>query len=422
MVNQLENNSMDIDKANQEATQKMIEARAMLTGLAKAINVIPGMRDNLLLHAGPPITWERASGPMRGAITGALIFEGKAKNEIEAKALVESGEIELEPCHHHQAVGPMAGVTSASMSVYIIENETHGNKAFSNLNEGYGKVLRYGAFGEEVQKRLRWMEDVMAPILKGAIEASGGIDIKALLSEALHMGDEGHNRNKAGSILFLKALAPNIAKVSQDSKVTSEVLQAIGDNALSVLNPVMAACKAMADAAHGIEGSTIVTTMARNGTDFGIRVSGMGEQWFTAPAQIPKGLYFPGYKESDANPDIGDSTITETAGIGGFAMAGAPAIVTFVSGTPKDALNASLEMYEITFAEHKYFTIPPFDFRGTPTGIDLQKVIETGITPRVNTGIAHKKAGIGQVGAGLVRPPMKIFEEALVAFAEKYGV
>ncbi len=422
MVNQLDNNSMDRDKANQEATQKMIEARAMLTGLAKAINVIPGMRDNLLLHAGPPITWERASGPLRGAITGALIFEGKAKNETEAKALVESGEIALEPCHHHQTVGPMAGVTSPSMSVYIIENETHGNKAFSNLNEGYGKVLRYGAFDEEVQKRLRWMEDVMAPILKGAIEASGGIDIKALLSEALHMGDEGHNRNKAGSILFLKALAPNIAKVSQDSKVTSEVLQAIGDNALSVLNPVMAACKAMADAAHGIEGSTIVTTMARNGTDFGIRVSGMGEQWFTAPAQIPKGLYFPGYKESDANPDIGDSTITETAGIGGFAMAGAPAIVTFVSGTPKDALNASLEMYEITFAEHKYFTIPPFDFRGTPTGIDLQKVIETGITPRVNTGIAHKKAGIGQVGAGLVRPPMKIFEEAFVAFAEKYGV
>ncbi|MCH7681377.1 DUF1116 domain-containing protein, partial [candidate division KSB1 bacterium] len=358
---------MDIDKANQEATQKMIEARAMLTGLAKAINVIPGMRDNLLLHAGPPITWERASGPMRGAITGALIFEGKAKNETEAKALVESGEIALEPCHHHQTVGPMAGVTSPSMSVYIIENETHGNKAFSNLNEGYGKVLRYGAFDQEVQKRLRWMEDVMAPILNGAIEASGGIDIKALLSEALHMGDEGHNRNKAGSILFLKALAPNIAKVSKDSKVTCEVLQAIGDNALSVLNPVMAACKAMADAAHGIEGSTIVTTMARNGTDFGIRVSGMGEQWFTAPAQIPKGLYFPGYKDEDANPDIGDSTITETAGIGGFAMAGAPAIVTFVSGTPQDALNASLEMYEITFSEHKYFTIPPFDFRGTPT-------------------------------------------------------
>lgn len=413
---------MNIEKANAEATERMIEARAVLVGLGKARDVIPGMKDNLLLHAGPPITWERASGPMRGAITGALIFEGKAKDEAEAKALVESGEIELEPCHHHQAVGPMAGVTSPSMSVYIIENATHGNQAFSNLNEGYGKVLRYGAYDEEVQKRLRWMEDVMAPILKAAIEASSGIDIKALLAEALHMGDEGHNRNKAGSILFLKALAPHIARVCNDSNLTAEVLQTIGDNALSVLNPVMAACKAMADAAHGIEGSTIVTTMARNGTDFGIRVSGLGDRWFTAPAQIPKGLYFPGYTDEDANADIGDSTITETAGIGGFAMAAAPAIVTFVSGTPKDAINATLEMYEITFTEHKYFTIAPLDFRGTPTGIDLRKVIETGMTPRVNTGIAHKKPGVGQIGAGLVRPPMAMFEEAFVAFAEKYEI
>lgn len=413
---------MDIEKANTEATTRMIEARARLIGLGKAREVIPGMHDNLLLHAGPPITWERASGPLQGAIIGALIFEGKAKNEAEARALVERGEIELEPCHHHQTVGPMAGLTSPSMSVYIVENETHGNRAFSNLNEGYGKVLRYGAFDEQVQHRLRWMETVMAPVLRDAIEAGGGIDLKALLSEALHMGDEGHNRNKAGSILYLKALAPHIARVSKDGEVAAKVLQAIGDNALSVLNPVMAACKAMADAAHGIEESTIVTTMARNGTDFGMRVSGLGDRWFTAPAQIPQGLYFPGFTADDANADIGDSTITETAGIGGFAMAAAPAIVSFVSGTPQDALNATMEMYEITYNEHKYFTIPVLDFRGTPTGIDLRKVIETGLTPRVNTGIAHKKPGIGQIGAGLVRPPMEIFEEALVAFAEKHNI
>ncbi len=231
---------MNIDQANADATERMIEARAVLVGLEKARDVIPGMRDNLLLHAGPPITWDRASGPLRGAITGALIFEGKAHDEAEAQALVESGTIDLEPCHHHQTVGPMAGVTSPSMSVYVIENATHGNWAFSNLNEGYGKVLRYGAFDEEVQQRLRWMEEVMAPVLKKAIEASGGIDIKALLSEALHMGDEGHNRNKAGSILFLKALAPHVARLSPDSDTASAVLQAIGDNALSVLNPLMA--------------------------------------------------------------------------------------------------------------------------------------------------------------------------------------
>jgi hypothetical protein len=412
---------MDIESANREAVERMMEARPVLVGMGAAREVIPGMREDLLLHAGPPLTWERASGPMRGAITGALIFEGKAKDEAEAQALVESGEIQLEPCHHHQAVGPMAGVICPSMSVYIVENRTHGNRSFSNLNEGYGRVLRYGAFDEEVLDRLRWMEDVMAPVLGRAIELAGGVDLRALLAEALHMGDEGHNRNKAGTALFTKSLAPELVRAAGDSEVAAQVIRTLGDNALSVLNPVMAACKVMADAAHGIEGSTVVSVMARNGTDFGIRVSGLGERWFTAPVAVPQGLYFPGFTAEDASGDIGDSTITETAGIGGFAMASAPAIVTFVSGTPRDALNATLEMYEICAAEHSYFTIPPLDFRGTPTGIDIRKVVELGITPRVNTGIAHRQAGVGQVGAGLVRPPMAMFEEALLAYAEEYG-
>jgi len=236
------------------------------------------------------------------------------------------------------------------------------------------------------------------------------------------MGDEGHNRNKAGSVLFTKSLAPHIVRATTDTDLVAKMLQFMGDNALTVLNPVMAACKGMVDAAHHIEGSTIVSTMARNGTDFGIRVSGLGNQWFTAPVAIPQGLYFPGFTAEDASGDIGDSTITETAGIGGFAMASAPAIVTFVSGTPKDAMNATLEMYEICYSEHKYFTIPTLNFRGTPTGIDIRKVVDTGITPRVNTGIAHKNAGVGQVGAGLVRPPMAMFEQALMAFAEHYGL
>jgi hypothetical protein len=412
---------MDIEKANTEATHRMMEARPVVVGLGKALDVIPDMREDLLLHAGPPITWERASGPMQGAITGALIFEGKVKNEAEAQALVESGQIKLEPCHHHQSVGPMAGIICPSMSVYILENKTHGNKSYSNLNEGYGKVLRYGAYSEEVLDRLRWMEEVMAPVLGRAIEMSGGVDVRALLAEALHMGDEGHNRNKAGSVLFTKNLAPFIVRAADDAEVASKIISTLGDNALSVLNPVMAACKGMVDVAHDIEGSTVVSVMARNGTDFGIRVSGLGDRWFTAPVAIPQGLYFPGFTADDSSGDIGDSTITETAGIGGFAMASAPAIVTFVSGTPRDAMNATLEMYEICYTEHKYFTIPPLDFRGTPTGIDIRKVVETGVTPRVNTGIAHKDAGVGQVGAGLVRPPMEMFEEALVAFAEQYG-
>ena len=414
---------MDIDSANQTAVERMMSARPILKAVATARDVIPGMKDNLFLHAGPPIQWERMSGPLRGAIIGAMLLEGLAANETEATTMAEKGEVEFDSCHHHGAVGPMAGVISASMKVYVVENVEHGNKSFSNLNEGYGKVLRYGAYSEDVLKKLHWMNDVLGVVLADALAQSNGLDLRALIAEALHMGDEGHNRNKAGSLIYLKLISPLIAKVVKDDAIESEVLQFLGDNALSVLNPVMAACKAMADAAHGVEGSTIVTTMARNGTDFGIRVSGLGEkQWFTAPAEIPIGLFFSGFTQDDANPDIGDSAITETAGIGGFAMATAPAIVTFVGGTPKDAINATLEMYEITFAESKFFTMPSLDFRGTPTGIDIRKVVELGITPRINTGIAHKNAGVGQVGAGLVRPPLKIFEDALMAYAEKYNL
>ncbi len=408
----------DIDQANRTAIERMMAARPRLVGLESAREAIPDFSDHLLLHAGPPIEWPRMSGPLRGAVIGALLYEGRAKDEAEAVALVESGEVAFEPCHHRGAVGPMAGVISPSMQVYVLEDEATGRRTYSNLNEGYGKVLRYGAFAPEVLAKLRWMNETMAPALSAAISAADGLDLRALIAEALQMGDEGHNRNKAGSLLFLKALAPHLA----GAPGAREILDFLGANPLSVLNPVMAACKSMADAAHGVAGSTIVSAMARNGTDFGIRVSGLGDRWFTAPAAVPDGLYFPGFSNADANPDIGDSTITETAGIGAFAMAAAPAIVTFIGGRPEDARDATLEMYEITSAEHAHWTIPSLGFRGTPVGIDLRKVVELQIPPRVNTGIAHKEAGVGQVGAGLVRPPLALFEEALVAFAERYDI
>jgi len=334
---------------------------------------------------------------------------------------VESGRIRFDPCHHHGAVGPMAGIVSWSMPVYIVENRNGGNRAYSTLNEGYGKVLRYGAYGPDVLDRLRWLERTLAPALGRALELAGGIDMKTLIAQALQMGDEGHNRNRAGSALLGRLLAPHLVRTGLSMDQESEVFQYLAGNDLAVLNPVMAACKATMDAAHGIEESTLVTAMARNGTEFGIRVSGLGDRWFTGPAETPRGLYFPGFTAADANPDVGDSTITETAGIGAFAMAAAPAIVTFVSGTARDALASTLEMYEITVAENPAFGIPALDFRGTPTGIDIRKVVRTGILPRVNTGIAHRQAGIGQIGAGLVRPPKTCFEQAVAAMAAVLG-
>ena len=411
---------MSIDRANLEAISGMTSAHPILETVRRAAEVIPALGERRLLHAGPPIEWERMSGPLRGAVIGAALLEGWASDAGAAEQMAAAGEIAFEPCHQHAAVGPMAGVISPSMQVYVIEDAEHGGRAFSNFNEGYGKVLRYGAYSEEVLARLRWINGTLAPLVGEAVERAGGLDMKALAAEALTMGDEGHNRNRAGSLLLLKALAPHLARAARDAETAAAVLDFLGGNALSVLNPLMAACKAMADAAHGVAESTIVTAMARNGTDFGIRVSGLGERWFTAPATVPQGLYFPGFSGADANPDIGDSTITETVGLGAFSMAAAPAIVTFIGGTPQDALHATLEMYEITAAENPQLTIPALGFRGAPTGIDLRKVVELGVTPRVNTGIAHKLAGIGQIGAGLVRPPLAVFEQALMAWAETY--
>jgi hypothetical protein len=410
-----------IDDANATAIRRVLDAAPVLVGVGRARDVIPDLADDLLLHAGPPIIWDRMSGPMRGAVIGALLYEGRAKSEDDAVALVESGRLRFDPCHHHAAVGPMAGIVSWSMPVYIVENRNGGNRAYSTLNEGYGKVLRYGAYGPDVLDRLRWMERTLAPALGRALELAGGIDMKTLIAQALQMGDEGHNRNRAGSALFGRLLAPHLVRTGLSTDQESEVFQYLAGNDLAALNPVMAACKATMDAAHGIEESTLVTAMARNGTEFGIRVSGLGDRWFTGPAETPRGLYFPGFTAADANPDVGDSTITETAGIGAFAMAAAPAIVTFVSGTARDAMASTLEMYEITLAENPAFGIPPLDFRGTPTGIDIRKVVRTGILPRVNTGIAHRQAGIGQIGAGLVRPPKTCFEQAVAAMAAVLG-
>ena len=407
-----------IEAANKKVMEIILNGQPTLLDIGVAEEVIPQMTKKTILHAGPPIKWEDMSGPLRGAIIGALIYEGLANNEKEAVELASSRDITYDPCHHHNAVGPMAGVVSSSMPVWILQNKTYGNYSYCTLNEGLGKVLRYGAYSDEVIKRLKWMENLLAPLLKEALKLHGPINLKIMIVQALQMGDEGHNRNRAGTSLLIRELVPFLIQTRFDNKDKVEVLQFINNNDHFFLNLTMPACKSTMDAAKNVEFSTIITTMARNGTEFGIRVSGLGDRWFTGPAGIVDGLLFPGYTAKDANPDIGDSVIAETAGIGGFAMAAAPAIVQFVGGTAKDAVNFTLKMYEITAAENNVYKIPALDFRGTPTGIDIRKVVETGILPSINTGIAHKDPGIGQVGAGLVKPPMNCFEDALQAFVE----
>jgi len=411
-----------IDAANGEAVKRIIEAHPVLVGFGRAIDVVPGMTRDTILHAGPPIAWERMNGAMKGAITGALVFEGLASDLDDAARVAASGRIRFSPCHEHGCVGSMAGVTSASMTMHVVRNKTHGNRAYTNLSEQMAKILRMGANDRSVIDRLCWMRDVLGPILQAALEHAGEIDLRLLLAQALHMGDECHNRNTAGTGLLSQALTPHILETPFTTAEKKQVFEFMASSDYFSGPTWMALCKCALDAAHGVEGSSIVTTMCRNGVEFGIRVSGIpGNTWFTGPAQPVIGPMFAGYKAEDSGLDIGDSAITETYGLGGFAMVAAPAIVALIGGTVGDAMAFTLKMEEITATTNPNVTIPLLNFRGIATGIDVRKVVQSGVLPVISTAIAHREPGIGMIGAGITYPPLECFEHALLALVHAYA-
>ena len=410
-----------VETANARASGLYLGAQPKLSGIGSARDALPGMERRMILHAGPPIAWKRMCGPMQGAIAGAIVYEGWADDAAEARELAASGDIAFDSCHHHGAVGPMSGIISPSMPLWIVTEAASGRRSFSNLNEGLGKVLRFGANSAEVIARLKWLEKTLAPTLQAALRALGELELKPLMAQALHMGDEVHNRNAAATGLLVKRLAPALLKSGAPAADVAAAIEFMAGNDHFFLNLSMAACKAMLDAAHGVAGSSMVTAMARNGVEFGIRVSGLGEAWFSAPAPVVDGLYFSGYSKKDAAPDLGDSAITETAGLGGFAMAAAPAIVKFVGGTAQDALAHTLAMGHVTLCRNGAFTLPALDFAGTPACIDARRVVDTGILPVINTGIAHREPGVGQIGAGVTHAPLACFTQAIGALDKALG-
>jgi hypothetical protein len=412
-----------IEAANAAALAKFLAADPVLIGVKPAGEVLTGLADKTIGHAGPPIAWPQMCGPLRGAIQGAIVLEGWAPDLEAADKLAASGGIKFVPNHHLGAVGPMTGMITQSMPVMVVENRTFGNRAYCTLNEGLGKVMRFGGNDADVLKRLRWLASDLAPALAAALELSGGLPLKNIIARGLTMGDEMHQRNVACTSLFVRAMAPWLARAIPDAAKLAGVFEFIGGNDQFFLNIAMAMGKSIADPVKGLANSTLVTAMCRNGTEFGIRVAATGDRWFVAPVEQPTGLYFAGYSEADANPDIGDSAIVETVGLGGFAMAASPAVAGFVgAGSAADALDITRAMADIVAGRSADWTIPGLDFQGVPVGIDIRKVVETGIAPTINTGIAHKKPGIGQVGAGTVKAPLKCFEDALAAVAKTIGV
>ncbi|MFC0179229.1 DUF1116 domain-containing protein [Thorsellia kenyensis] len=410
-----------IDKANQTAFDKMRQGQPVLKRICFAHEIIPNMTKKTIFHAGPPIDWNDMCGPMQGAFIGALKYEGLASTDDEARALMQSGEITYGPNHYNQCVGPMTGMISYSMPLFEVENETFGNKAYCTINEGIGKVMRFGANGPDVIERLHWLEKVLAPALNKAIIEAGGVNLKNIMSQALTMGDEMHQRNVAASLLFYRQISGPLASVTQGNKDAQAIVEFVAKkNDQFFLNLAMAATKSIADTIRDIPYCTVVSAMSRNGVNFGINVSSLGYTWFEAPCLKPNALYFPGYSEEDANPDMGDSAIVECYGIGGMAMGAAPAVVRFVGAeSVHEAFRYTERMREITVGMNNDLPIPTMDFAGVSLGIDIRKVVSTGILPVINTGVAHKEAGVGQVGAGIVTPPMDVMVEALKAFAAK---
>jgi len=412
-----------IEAANAEALKRILAGDPVLVDVISAREALAGLEPGLILHAGPPVGWDRMCGPMRGAVMGIAVFEGWASDLADAEKKAAAGDFRFSPNHDYGAVGPMTGMTTVSQPLLVVENRTFGNRAYCAVNEGLGKVMRFGGNDAEVLARLAWLRDEFGPLLGKALRKAGGIPLKTLVARGLTMGDEMHQRNVACSSLLLRLLAPRLAEVSDDTAKLARCLAFIGGNDQFFLNVAMAMGKAMTDPAKGIAASSIVTAMCRNGTDFGIRVSATGDRWFTAPVEMPRGLYFPGFTEADANPDMGDSAIVETIGLGGFAMGAAPAVVGFIGAGPaSEAAVFTRTMGEITIGQNPEWTIPSLDYQGVPTGIDIRKVVETGLAPTINTGIAHRQPGVGQVGAGVVRAPLACFSRALEAFAETMGV
>lgn len=417
-------NYKTIDEANQAVIDKIVAGAPFLLDVVPAKSVIDELNGKVLLHAGPPMKYENMTDPMKGSCVGAALFEEWAASEEEAREMLANGEVAFIPCHHVNAVGPMGGITSGNMPVLVVENRTDGNRAYCTMNEGIGAVLRFGAYNEEVITRLRWMRDILGPTLSKVLKKMPeGMNLNVIIAKSIAMGDEFHQRNIAASLNFLKEVVPVISDIEMNEKDRKDVLVFLADTDQFFLNPMMAAAKSVMDGARMIEEGTVVTAMARNGENFGIRISGMGDEWFTGPVNTPKGLYFSGYSEEDGNPDIGDSSITETFGVGGMAMIAAPAVTRFVgTGGFNDALNTSNSMTEITLSHNPNFPVPTWDFKGITLGIDARKVVETGILPVINTGIANKVAGKGQIGAGTVTPPIECFEKAITAYAKKLGM
>lgn len=406
----------EIETANKEAVRRIDSAEPILIDVKPAIEAIPSMTKRTILHAGPPIEWRDMCVPMRNGIICGVLFEDLAESPEEAEEMVEAGEIELSPCHEHMAVGGMAGITTASTPVSVVKNQIYGNEAYCHLHEGYpNKCIHFGSIEyDEIIAHARWMRDVLVPILRAGMKGMGGLNVKNIFAQALQTGlDDLHGRFAVANSIMIKKIIPHITKADLDNEEASQSFDFLQKSDTFFLHIGMAACRAMIDPAKNIEYSTVTTTFCRNGIEFGVRVSSLGDNWFTGPADVIRGPAFPGYRQEDSCLDIGDSSIVEVIGFGGMFQPTGMRL--------SETINHIREIRQIASGESKYFLLPLINYEGLPIGFDIRKIVETGIQPIINTAMAHKVRG-GRIGIGTTKAPMECFTKALEAFSERYGL
>ena len=409
------------DTANRESFERLCAADPVLVDVLPAIDVVPGMTRETILTSGPPMAWDDYTGGQRDAIMGAARFEGVADSTEDADAKFSSGELKVDGCHDYKCIGSLAGVYSASMPVFVVDNRAGDNRAFCNMYEGTNpRRLNYGVYDEGVKARLLSVNAVIAPVIGESVRQAGGVPLKPLMKRALHMGDELHSRGTAASLLFTREIFPHMLDQVVDNRDgVEQTLTALTEDHYFFLRLSMAAAKATADHAHGIEGSSMVTAMAFNCQGFAIRVSGLGDTWFKGPHADVQAKLFDGHTVDEITWMGGESIIIETIGLGGFAQACAFALQQYQGGSAQAMIERNEELYGITIGENPDYHIPVLGYRGTPTGIDVFRVLDTGILPAMDIGIAGKDGG--QIGAGLVRAPMRCFTAAAKAYDERYG-
>lgn len=407
----------DIDEANGRAVEMITKAQPYWVSVEAAGDFLKEMGERTILHSGPPIPYEDMCELHKRGMQNGALMEGWAASRKEADRLLKRGDIHVDSALNYAAVGSGTGIITPSVPLLIVEDRRTKKRAGVFPAEGKfgGGFCGWGLYSKEIADNLRYLRERVYEPLSRLLEEEGGLELKSLIAESIEMGDENHSSQSAVDLLFLKKILPYGLKAEN----SGEIIRYFLETGRFFHNFGQAASRSALLGASDIPGSSMVTAAGGNGVEFGIKVAGLSEEWFTAPSPMIEGRYMtPGSRREDQLAWIGDSSVVECAGLGGILSAASPKVCAYRGDNLEKALETTRQMALICIGENPSYRIPNLDFAHSPVGIDVLKCVKTGITPVINGGMINRQGG--WMGAGCARIPMECFEKAAKAFEEKY--